>query len=161
MAADDKQILTISIKGMPECLAKLVSMPEEVRRVFRNQVIQSGMIVEADAKHNCPVDTGRLRASITTNWTGSGLGRAVVTAPVKNTEPDDSVGEPSSDDPVLTTVVVGSNVSYAPEVEYLTERHHKTGRAPYLYPAFADNQNRIIDKITAAVQVVLQNGETK
>ena len=153
--ADTSKMLTISVKGLPECLAKLMTMPEDIRRAFRNQVIQSGMIVEASAKDNCPVDTGRLRASITTNWSGSNMARAVITKPAKETETDDAVGEPSSSDPSMPVVVVGTNVKYAPDVEYLTERKHNVGRAPFLYPAFAENQDRILEKVTKAVQVVL------
>lgn len=156
--ADDKKMLTISIKGLPEALAKLVSMPEDIRRAFRNQVIQCGMIVEADAKANCPVDTGRLRASITTNWSGSNLARANITKPVKESQVDDAVGEPTSNDPLMPFVLVGTNVKYAPEVEYLLDRKHKTGRAPFLYPAFAENQEKILDKVTKAVQEVLAPG---
>lgn len=61
--------------------------------------------VEADAKVNCPVDTGRLRMSITSD-----------------------VGDLEGS--------VGTNVDYAPYVEYGT---YKQAPRPYLRPAFDKN----------------------
>jgi len=53
------------------------------------------------------VDTGRLRASISTNWSGSGMDKGRVDAQAL---PDDGIGEPKGD---KFTVVVGTNVDYA------------------------------------------------
>lgn len=62
---------------------------------------QIGLMMERYAKDICPVDTGRLRASITTDH-------------------DD------------TSVIVGTNVEYAPYVEFGTSRQRAQ---PYLKPS--------------------------
>lgn len=66
-----------------------------------------GIVAEGYAKLNCPVDTGRLRNSITH-------------------ERDDEEGQ----------VQIGTNVEYAPYVEYGTSRMKAQ---PYLEPAILDN----------------------
>lgn len=67
-------------------------MSDEVRRA----VVQTGVDVQNRARELCPVDTGRLRASIVHRTEGGGR----------------SVG-----------VVIGTNVSYAADVEYGTAPH--------------------------------------
>lgn len=68
-----------------------MSKTEEAIRIMSERIDKTlqraGMLVEADAKRNCPVDTGRLRASITTS-------------PVEE-----------------HTVTIGTNTEYAPYVE--------------------------------------------
>lgn len=79
----------------------------EVLQAFHKQVEVGleaiGMTAEKYAKVNCPVDTGRLRNSISHN-----------------------VDEKE--------VVIGSNVEYAPWVEFI-DRNHITGRAHFLRDA--------------------------
>jgi hypothetical protein len=55
-------------------------------------------------------DTGRLRASITTNWTLSGMARTATSG--KKGQEGDGVGQPSATKGKFT-VVVGTNVEYA------------------------------------------------
>lgn len=76
-------------------------MKPEVERKIDRKLKQLGFKIEAEAKKKCPVDTGRLRASITTTVEGG-------------------------------KVIVGSNVKYAPYVEWGTE---KMEAQPYLRPA--------------------------
>lgn len=83
-------------------LDRLLRSPEGVVGVF---LAKKAVQVEREAKHLCPVDTGRLRASIT-----HGLDR-------------DEQG---------LVAYVGSNVKYAVFVE-LGTRH--MGAKPYLRPA--------------------------
>lgn len=66
-----------------------------------------GLQAEGYAKLLCPVDTGNLRNSITNALDGSGK-----------------------------TVYVGTNVEYAPYVEYGT---YRTRAQPYLKPAFEEH----------------------
>jgi len=58
------------------------------------------------------IDTGRLRASITTNWTGSGFSSAEIKSPVKNSSPQDSIKAPLAGTDKFV-VVVGTNLKYA------------------------------------------------
>lgn len=60
-----------------------------------------GQTAEGYAKDNCPVDTGRLRNSISNRAKGD-------------------------------TVYIGTNVEYAPYVEFGDSMHHNTGSAHFL-----------------------------
>jgi len=71
------------------------------------------LLVEGDAKRICPVDTGRLRASITHETEKSG---------------DEVIGR------------VGTNVEYGVYVEYGTDR---ASAKPYLRPALENNKGKI------------------
>ena len=79
----------------------------ELRDVLPKILESWGIVAEGYAKLNCPVDTGRLRSSITH-------------------ERDDEEGQ----------VQIGTNVEYAPYVEYGTSRMKAQ---PYLEPAILDN----------------------
>lgn len=69
-----------------------------------------GIVAQDFATANCPVDTGRLRASITY-------------------ETDVSEGE----------TVVGTNVEYAPVVEANDDVTHKVGKAHFMRDAITEN----------------------
>lgn len=71
------------------------------------------VIVQDDAKRNCPVDTGRLQGSISHEVTHEG---------------NDVVG------------IVGTDVEYAPYVELGT---YKMSARPYLFPAGERNKDKI------------------
>ena len=71
------------------------------------------LLVEGDAKRMCPVDTGRLRASITHEIERSG---------------DEVIGR------------VGTNVEYGVYVEYGTSR---MSAKPYLRPSLENNKRKI------------------
>lgn len=66
--------------------------PELIKGPIRDFLLQSGLTVEGAARMRAPVDTGRLRNSITTELE-------------------------------KTRVVVGSNLHYAPHVEFGTRPH--------------------------------------
>lgn len=89
------------------------------------------------AKVMCPVQTGRLRASISINWTDSGMAFAKTETQGINMKKAAQMGNrPGVNDgasaPTRTDgffIVVGTNVNYAKDVE---ERN-----SPYLYTAYA------------------------
>lgn len=98
------------------------SNSSEVKKELHNKIQLAlrliGETAEGYAKKDCPVDTGRLRNSITyatTNSRGSG----------------DSIpnGIPEED-----AVYIGTNVEYAQYVEFLS-RNHKVGKAHFLRDA--------------------------
>jgi HK97 gp10 family phage protein len=62
----------------------------------RRALVQTGVDVQNKAREHCPVDTGRLRSSIVHRIDGSGR---------------------------VTGITVGTNVSYAADVEYGTAPH--------------------------------------
>jgi HK97 gp10 family phage protein len=105
-----------NIKGMQEAADKVKKKvdPEKIKQAL----ILGGLAVEAEAKRNCPVDTGRLRASISTNWDDSGMSSANVEAPAK---PGDGVSQPNKGFGDIAVVRVGTNVEYATFIEYGTQ----------------------------------------
>lgn len=82
-----------------------------------------GLVAEGAAKRLCPVDTGRLRGSITHQV---------------------SVGEEA--------VYIGTNVEYAPAVEFREDVHHDVGQAHYLRDAANDNAGTYRQIIESALK---------
>lgn len=96
---------------------------------LQKKLIGIGFLIEKKAKRFCPVDTGRLRASISTNWSNSGMGRGVVGNEAKE---EDGIGNPRTDKGKFV-VVIGTNVKYAPFIEFGTS---KMGNTPFMRAAF-------------------------
>lgn len=89
---------SVHIEGLEEVQRKFDGIPRELRGpAMESAMRKATMIVAADAKRNAPVDTGRLRASITPE--------------VRNTWGSTVEG------------IVGSNVKYAPFMELGTRPH--------------------------------------
>ncbi|MBO1680171.1 HK97-gp10 family putative phage morphogenesis protein [Bittarella massiliensis (ex Durand et al. 2017)] len=91
--------------------SNLPEVQAELERRIANAATRCANEMERHAKLRCPVDTGRLRNSVTT---------------AVETEDD------------TATVYVGSNVEYAPHVELGTSRSEAQ---PFLKPAVADHQD--------------------
>lgn len=81
-----------------------------------------GLVAEGAAKGLCPVDTGRLRNSITHQVVG---------------------GEKA--------VYVGTNVEYARYVEFREDVHHATGQAHYLRDAATNHASEYEQVIRSAL----------
>ena len=91
----------------------------ELNKKIGNALEAIGAQAEMHAKANCPVDTGRLRNSIT-----------FVTGKVQGT-PNTSDGAPAEPgdykkhaEPSPDTVYIGTNVEYAPFQEYFGKKAH-------------------------------------
>ena len=108
---------------------------EHARHKLADKLKKIGLAIQRDAKRMCIVDTGRLRASISTNWTGSGRSRGEVQSPAKA---EDGIGQPGGSKKKFI-VVVGTNVEYGTYVEYGTS---KMSAHPYLRPALEKNFRR-------------------
>ena len=82
--------------------------------------------MERHAKEKCPVDTGRLRNSIT--FATSKMQSPANTDKPTKTKSDPQDAEPADYEmhgtPEENTVVVGTNVEYAPEQEYYGKKAH-------------------------------------
>lgn len=90
--------------------------PERIAEMIKNLLTGMGkavLVVERQAKEDCPVDTGRLRASLTSKV---------------ETSKDEIIG------------TVGTNVEYGAPVELGTPRRPAT---PYLFPALEKNKDKI------------------
>lgn len=110
-------LLTANIMGITQVQNKLSNLSNAAMNNFSNKLYKVGLEVEAKAKQLAPVRTGRLRSSIHTTQKNPKL------------------------------VLVGSNVRYAPFVEFGTV---KTPAQPYLRPALQavkPNMNRIVGEL--------------
>lgn len=88
-----------------------------------------GASAEGYAKKNCPTDTGRLKNSIT--W-------ATADDHGEGTSPASSDDYKPQATPSGKYVYIGTNVEYAPYVEY-GDQAHKTGQAHFLRDAAVDH----------------------
>lgn len=104
--------------------------PEQFNNKLHKSLVgklwKSGFMVETDAKKLCPVDTGRLRASITTRVDEDALAASVSALTDLFERP--AIG------------VAGTDVYYALYVELGT---YKMAARPYLRPALEKNRSRI------------------
>ena len=101
-----------------------------VDKNVQDAVKHSIFLIQRDAKKVCPVISGRLKSSISSNWTGSGLARGEVQSPAKS---DDGVGNPGEEKRGVFVGVTGTNVEYAEKIEMGGSRKVPQG---YLRPAF-------------------------
>ena len=133
-----------------ENLDKLLKKLENLNTISVEQAVNEACIlVENDAKRRCPVDTGELRMSITHE--------------IEETSENRTIG------------AVGTNLEYAPYVEYGTglfaekggrkdvpwnykddegEWHSTRGMQPqpFMRPALQENRERIMNYIKAGVK---------
>lgn len=117
----------VEVKGLEEVQKKMVQVAKDMRGTpALNAMRQATLLVHRSAKQNAPVDTGRLRASITPSVSQSG-----------NT----------------VMGVVGSNVEYAPFQEFGTR--HMKGRF-YLKRALEQNARRIYSLLSRFVEQVVK-----
>lgn len=150
--------ISAEIKGLKETQRNLEQAARDLRGTpIVNAMRDATLIVTRDAKRNAPVDTGRLRASIT---------------PAVSIAGETIQG------------VVGSNVTYAPYVELGTrphwppisalevwaQRHHTsaflvaraisrrgTKAVEYLQRAFRDNRDKIEARFNKAVEQITKD----
>jgi len=125
--------IVVKVEGIEEAVSKLKKYQFIKRDAIKNIMKEIGFKVEADAKKTVPVDTGRLRASISTAISGQ-----------SGHSEKDKVRTPSGEPGFV--VVIGSNVKYAPFVEFGT---HKMSARPYLLPAYHKNQPELKTRIAA------------
>ena len=96
---------------------------KEVMKKEEQALLRAALIVERDAKLNAPVDTGRLRISIS-----SRVMKKVLQKPYAE---------------------VGTNVEYAKSVEFGTS---KQSAQPFLFPAYNNNKDKILKELAKAFQ---------
>jgi HK97 gp10 family phage protein len=97
-------------------------------------ILKCALRIEREAKQMCVVDTGRLRASISTNWTDSGLSHGNVDT---KAEGSDGVTQPAEKE---FAAKVGTNVEYAGYIEFGTSR---AAARPFLFPAYEMNIKKL------------------
>lgn len=88
-----------------------------------------GEVAEGYAKDDCPVDTNRLRGSLT---------YATAETHSDNEPPANAADSAVKATPEPMTVYIGTNVEYAEYVEF-RDIQHKSGKAHFLRDAVADH----------------------
>ena len=147
--------IDIEIRGLKETQRNMERIVRDLRgEPYLNAMRRATLLVQRSAKQKAPVDTGRLRASITpeVRWSGN-----------------------------IAIGVVGTNVKYAPYVELGTRPHFVprkyigrwasrhgmddaglfvSGEAqPFLKPAFEENKCKIVAMLEGAVGTIIAESE--
>lgn len=104
-------------------MVKREGLNEEDKQVLKQEIVKMGLYAVRQAKQKAPVDTGRLRASITIA-DSDGL-----IQPIDNEALTGDGVEPSNENFV---VKIGTNVSYSSFIEFGTV---KMSPQPFLRPA--------------------------
>lgn len=112
----------IRIEGLDQTLQMFRTYYQTATDDVKDLVKESAYKIEQVAKARCPVDTGRLRASITT-----------------------SIDEGAND----IVAKVGTPVEYAHFVEYGT---YKQDAQPYLTPAFNQVKSQFISQLKSILE---------
>lgn len=139
-------------------MKKLAALGGNVPKATHDGLIKGGKVVQGVAKKLCPVDTGRLRNSIEVSGE-------------KERRYTYSVGKGKSKleyEGIITggeegTVVVGTNVEYAPYVEFgtgvkgdptVSHRQDWEGQPPqpFLSPALALSEEKVKQRIAAELK---------
>ena len=130
-------MITVQLTGVQKAIQDMKLDPQDLRQAM----MESGLKMEGDAKQICTVmgavDTGRLRASISSALDGDMQKGA------------DEVVPPSKDVGAIVTLRVGSSVEYAPFVVFGTK--HMIGR-DFLTPAVHNNLGDIQARIKAKIK---------
>lgn len=143
--------ITVKMTGVEEIMSSIQKLAIASPQAVKAGTLRVAMKIERQAKAMCAVDTGRLRASISTNWTGSGKSRGDVEP---KAQPEDGTGQPQEKSDTFTAVV-GTNVKYGPRIEFgfvgtdSLGRKYNQAERPYLYPAYFSYEGEVKSEISA------------
>ena len=138
---------------------QIIDNSAQVLEEFENNLYKGlnavGLRAERHAKANCPVDTGRLRNSITfatERYHSAGNTnkppKSILKHPPKDAEPDDYEVKAT---PEKATVYIGTNVEYAELIEE-NDMSHTSGRAHFLRDAASTHGDEYKDIMLAAMK---------
>lgn len=112
-----------------------------------------GEVAEGYAKEDCPVDTGLLRNSITHVASGGTTSISSYHADKTSTGESAMTGTTGSvriggysgtvGESGVRECYVGTNVEYAPYVEFMDSRHHNVGKAHFLRDGALNHVNEL------------------
>ena len=141
---------------MADQYTELIDMSLQVLEAFKRQVYNGlkaiGLKAEAHAKGDCPVDTGRLRNSIT-----YATAKTHSAGKTKFKGRDGKGGTANPEDWALRgtpedyVVYIGTNVEYAKQQEYF-DMAHKVGRAHFLRDAATTHGDEYKSTMEAALK---------
>lgn len=124
MSGQYGDFLTVpGVSGLMELNQEFDDFENAITEEIVTALMRGGMILEAEAKRRCPVDTGRLRASIWNDVERKGMTTFVLS--------------------------VGTNVEYAKFVEFGTS---KMAAQPFLRPAVDACAKDVVDEIRGSIR---------
>lgn len=136
------------IQVLPEASKKLIAQGLSLERAIKKKLSQlgTGRIYKREGKFgfhqaSAPgeppaIDTGRLKASISTNWVDSGMTEGVTDGAAN---PGDGVKQPTLSGKEIFKVVVGTNVDYGPRLEFGDKKIEKR---PFMRPVFDEFKSK-------------------
>lgn len=131
---------------------KVIDNTQKVLKEFQKQITVAckavGEKAVSYAKGDTPVDTGRLRNSITYTTMGYGGSDTYSNKAGEVFTGGSAFGGGSSS----RTIYIGTNVQYAKYVEFIERYHHKTGKAHYLRDAAANHADEYRDIFKTALK---------
>jgi plastocyanin len=135
--------ITIDIKVENNKIAEVI---EEMKEKAMRGLLACGQEAEGYAKGDCPVDTGRLRNSITfatKEFHSAGNDKSGAKA-----EPDDTEMRSTPDE---LTLYVGTNVEYAEKQEY-GDYKHKVGKKHFLRDSMSNHSDHYKSILEASLK---------
>jgi HK97 gp10 family phage protein len=123
----------VRLEGMGKLRRALLTVTEEGAKAASREIVRAGLNIQREAKRAAPVDTGRLRNSIAVAEHESDLQLSIEEGPARN-----------QIRPGMLTAVVGTNVEYAPSVEFGTRRQRPQ---PYLLPAHEAESRQLLERL--------------
>lgn len=120
---------------------------EKYEKNIEKGLMACGLTAERYAKKDCPVDTGRLKGSITF---ATGTYQSNAQGATNPPEPPRQGDYRKKSEPAPKTMVLGTNVHYASKIE-LTDVEHRVGRAHFMRDALATNVEDYANLLTKAL----------
>ena len=141
----------VGVSGLMDLNQEFDDMKNALTEEIITALMRGGMIIEAEAKRRCPVDTGRLRASI---WTDvERLDETTFRLSMgASGETKTTVGVEREKDwrgKSRAKYGVGTNVEYAKFVEFGTS---KMAAKPFLRPAIDAKAKDVVEEIRGSLR---------
>jgi HK97 gp10 family phage protein len=161
--------ISVKVHGVRETIANFKRLSAELRRELQKTVARSAMSVQRGARRRCPVDTGRLRASIRPVYYRDGLSAEVGTEVSYAAFMEfgtGSLGASTNEQPLPSGYQHGG--PFKPPAQALVEwaRRHKVSpwavslgifqaggvaARPFLFPAWEEERPRFIEAVKRQV----------
>lgn len=130
--------MSVTVRGIGDAVAKLRQIGAEGERIASTEIVAAALNIQTGSKQITPVDTGRLRNSIAVAEQAQSLAGDDEGGPVPNGIRDG-----------MLTAVIGTNVTYAPDVHYGTTR--MPGR-PFLTTPFEQEKPKLLARLQSELK---------
>lgn len=146
--------VTVKVTGIEQVKANVAKYKAEKEKAIKNIVAESALIIQNNARKRAPVDTGRLRSSINSNFLDDGY-----------------VAEIAAQVFYASFVEWGTSPHFPPPntLAGWARRHGMAGKEfiiargisrkgtpaqPFLFPSFEEERNKFVSKIKAEMSKV-------